>query len=617
MTDPDTVLRDALALHRGGDLSAARGLYGLVLMLRPTDTQALHLLGLATAAMGEVGPATTLIARAVALRPDFPAAWADLSTLLLGQQRFAEAGDAFEAALSGPVGRPGVSHDDRDRQPDLLNGRFGDPAGRSPAPLDQRDLLLKLALCRQLQGRLADAIEVSDRLLALDPAYLPGLALRGLMLVTVGRFAAAVTDLDVVLSLLPDHTDSLAARGGALWMLDDQQAAIRDLDRALALDPNHGTALINRANVYQDELRYDAALALCDRALSQRPADAAALAGRGTILQAMGQLDDALDSYRRSVALRPDHPDTLFNIALCLMQMGRWPEGWAAYEVRFQRQPWLGALPGFTGAMWDGQTDIRGKRVLLVGEQGLGDTIQFCRYARLLAQRGVTVILGVEPPLRRLMMTVAGVTAVVTSADPEPGYNLFCPLMSLPARLGLKEPTFDGPYLRADADAVAGWRERLAALPGLKIGLVWAGASNTKDHTGQRMDRRRSVPSDRLQPLLAVPGVTFVSLQKGAPCPHGIVDWTNDLDDFADTAALIEALDLVIGVDTSVVHAAGALGKPVWVMNRFDRCWRWMSGRTDTPWYATMRLFTQPAPGAWDDVVAEIAAVLTSLTGGR
>jgi hypothetical protein len=273
-------------------------------------------------------------------------------------------------------------------------------------------------------------------------------------------------------------------------------------------------------------------------------------------------------------------------------------------------------MGGFTAPQWDGRTDLAGKRVLLVGEQGLGDTIQFCRFARRVADRGAFVVLGVEPPLRRLMTGLDGVAAIAVPGDAEPDYDFFCPLMSLPVRLGLTlaDAAMGAPYLRADAAAAAAWRSRLAELPGMKVGLVWAGEPRAHDRMALRTDRRRSVSLDRLAPLFGVPGICFISLQKGVAGGQAmgwpVVDWTAELTDFADTAALIAALDLVISVDTSVAHAAGALGRKVWVLNRFDRCWRWMADRIDTPWYPTMRLFTQARPGVWDDVVAEVAAAL-------
>jgi hypothetical protein len=299
----------------------------------------------------------------------------------------------------------------------------------------------------------------------------------------------------------------------------------------------------------------------------------------------------------------------MMGIGLCQLRAGAWREGWQGYETRRRQSLWLDALPTFSGAPWDGVSDMRGKRMLVVSEQGLGDTIQFCRFAGLVADRGATVILGVEKPLGRLMQGLSGVAEVAVQGEVDPAYDLYVPLMSLPAifDLDVAAVATNGPYLRADPDAAAGWRRRLAGLPGMKVGLVWAGAPRSHDRTASLMDDRRSIPLEQLAPLLAVEGVTFVSLQKGLPACPPIVDWTDELGDFADTAALIDGLDLVISVDTAVAHAAGALGKPVWLLNRFDRCWRWMWDRTDTPWYPTMRLFTQTVPGVWDDVVTEVA----------
>ncbi|HEX3573615.1 MAG TPA: tetratricopeptide repeat protein [Rhodopila sp.] len=460
-----------------------------------------------------------------------------------------------------------------------------------------------------------------DRLLVLEPAHQWARTHRAALLCAAGRVAEAVADFTAVLGLHPDDVAALAGRGGAFWMLDRLDAAAADLDRALVLDPGHVSALVDRANVFQEQYRYAEALALYDRALALRSDDPAALANRGATLREMGRYADALDACRHAHAVRPEDADTALNLAMCLLQMGIWQEGWATYEARLRRPPWSEAMAGFTAPQWDGRADLAGKLVLLVGEQGLGDTIQFCRFAHRVADRGATVILGVEPPLRRLMTGLDGVAAVAVPGDADPDYDFFCPLMSLPVRLGLTPADVGmAPYLRADAACVAAWRLRLAVLPGLKVGLVWAGERRAHDRMALRTDRRRSVALERLAPLFDVPGVTFVSLQKGAAGGQAVgwpvVDWTAELEDFADTTALIAALDLVISVDTSVAHAAGALGRPVWVLNRFDRCWRWLADRTDSPWYPTMRLFTQATPGVWDDVVAAVAAALGQAASG-
>jgi hypothetical protein len=252
----------------------------------------------------------------------------------------------------------------------------------------------------------------------------------------------------------------------------------------------------------------------------------------------------------------------------------------------------------------------------------MGDTLQFCRYAPLLAARGATVLLRTPEPLQRLLRTLDGVSQVLSETEPPPPFDLHCPLMSLPLACGTLVETIPAtvPYLRADPAAAARWRERLRPLPGLRVGLVWGGNPRPGDPGANAVDRRRSIGLARLAPLTGIPGVSFVSLQKGAaaalaaapPAGMALHDWTDELTDFADTAALVAALDLVISVDTSVVHLAGALARPVWVLNRFALCWRWLRGRTDSPWYPTARLFRQPAPGDWDSVVAEVAMALAT-----
>lgn len=586
MTDPNAILQQAFAQHQAGALQVACDLYGQVLASRPAHPDALHLLGVARATLGDKADGIALIRRAIAAQPVFPDAHFNLGSLLLAGPDLDTAASCFEAALSA---RP-----------------------------DHRLALWNLALARLAQHRPADALAALDRLLPLEPSHLPARRQRAALLSAIGRPQDAVADLTAVVDQRPHDVDALTGRAGLYRTLGNLDAAAGDLDRALSLAPHHVEALVESANVAHDRLDYDAALAAYDRALACRPDDHAALVNHGATQRALGHPAAALESWRRALAVQPDHPDVVFNIGLCLLQMGDWPRGWQAHEARLRRPPWRDALPGFTAPQWDGQTNLAGKRLLLVAEQGLGDTMQFCRFVPLVAARGATIILGVDPPLRCLLTGLAGASQIVCPGDPDPAYDLFCPLLSLPVRLGLtlQDAAMPEPYLRADPAHTARWRDRLTGLPGRKIGLVWAGDPRTGDLTMPRLDHRRSLPLDRLAPLLAVPDVTFVSLQKGAAgaqaTGRNLQDWTAELHDFADTAALIEALDLVITVDTAVAHAAGALGRPVWVLNRFDRCWRWMMDRTDSPWYPTMRLFTQTTPGVWDDVVADVADALAS-----
>ena len=263
--------------------------------------------------------------------------------------------------------------------------------------------------------------------------------------------------------------------------------------------------------------------------------------------------------------------------------------------------------------------------LLLHAEQGQGDTLQFCRYATMLGSRG-RIILEAPGPLVRLLGSLRGVEQLVRQGDPLPRFDLHCSLLSVPliCQTTLGTIPAEAPYLSADPVQAAAWRERLASLPGLKVGLVWAGGSRPEQPETLAIDRRRSMPLATMAPLGEVTGCSFVSLQKGEPAhqsaqpPPGLFvhDFTAELADFADTAALIEALDLVISVDTAVVHLAGALGKPVWLLNRFDSCWRWLLDRDDSPWYPTLRQFRQTVPGDWDRVLHRVSMELARLVAG-
>lgn len=272
---------------------------------------------------------------------------------------------------------------------------------------------------------------------------------------------------------------------------------------------------------------------------------------------------------------------------------------------------------------WRGEA-AAGRTLLIHAEQGLGDTLQFCRYAPLAAERGLRIVLEVQKPLVRLLRSLPGIDRVVAQGEALPAFDLHCPMLSLPLALGTTLETIPGrtPYLHADGSGTADWRRRLDATtrPGLRIGVLWAGNAHSLTPRLALLDRRRSIAPARLAPVFDVPGVQFFGLQKDGPAaPDGfpLTDVMREMQDFADTAALVGTLDLVIAVDSAVAHLAGALGRPVWLLDRFDPCWRWPLGRTDSPWYPGLRIFRQAVPGDWDPVVAQVADELRSMAAGR
>ncbi len=413
-----------------------------------------------------------------------------------------------------------------------------------------------------------------------------------------------------VLAQEPQNADALHMLGMVCMATDQPDRALALLDRARALKPEDAARLGNRASVLYFLGREAEALALYDAALAADPDFAPTWRNRGVVLYAARRFEEARADLDRARAMMPDDPSAMLESAFLHLHLGDFARGWAEYEARWH----TGLAMPAAGPRFTGQEDVVGRVVLLHAEQGLGDTLQFCRYAPLVAARGAVVVLAVPQPLIRLMRGLPGVARVVDIAA-IPDFDLHCPLLSLPGVFQTRLETIpaDCPYLAADPQAAAAWRARLAPLPGLRVGLVWSGASRPDQPNAHRTNRRRSMPAAQLAPLRQVEGISLVSLQKGATDrPPGLPlhDWTAELGDFADTAALVAGLDLVISVDTSVAHLAGALGIPVWLMNRFDTCWRWLHDRTDSPWYPTARLFTQTRPGDWDGVVAEVVQAL-------
>jgi Tfp pilus assembly protein PilF len=441
----------------------------------------------------------------------------------------------------------------------------------------------------------------------------------GRTFLTEGTWPEALACFDRVIARKPDFTDGHVGRTMALRGLGRLAEALVSYDTAIAITGADAGMISNRGMILMGLQRDAEALACFDDAIARDLAFASAHHNRALVLLKTQRLRAALASCDRAIALQPTAARFHGCKAVVLLQLGAYAEGWRHYEWRKRTENPAGAKD-FPAPVWLGETDIAGQTLFIHAEQGLGDTLQFCRYAALLQAQDVHLVMSAPAPLLRLLLrSFPGVTIIDEDQTPD-GFDLHCPMLSLPLAMGTTLDTIPAtiPYLYPDADRVAQWHIRLAALPGTKIGLVWAGSPRPDQPDAHAIDKRRSITLAHYAGLTAIPGISLISLQKGGPAeqartpPAGMVlhDWTDELDDFADTADLIAALDLVITVDTSVAHLAGALGKPVWILNRFDQCWRWLSGRTDSPWYPTARLFQQSAPGDWDGVMAEVCRAL-------
>ncbi|WP_158903669.1 tetratricopeptide repeat protein [Burkholderia sp. L27(2015)] len=526
-----------------------------------------------------------------------------------------------------------------------------------PNHFDALQLLGTLAL---QSGRWDEGIALLRKAVAINAMQAPIHSNLAFAYNAVSRFKEGLSSADRAVSLRRDFADAWNNRGNALAGLDTPQDALHSYDRAIALKPDFAQALNNRACVLRDLGRPVDALESCDRAIALWPDYADAWSNRGNALGDLGRPEEARTSYQRAIAiapnlidawnnqglclielnrrdeallsyqqalsLAPDYAETHWNESLCLLQVGRLEEGWRKYEWRWQRNRIKASRRTFEQPLWLGDEAIAGKTILLHAEQGLGDTLQFCRYVALVAKLGARVVLEVPAELLTLLANLEGVAQIVEQGAPLPPFDYHCPLLSLPLAFNTSVSTIPSgtPYLFADADRVQQWRVRIGSGPDsrLKVGLVWAGGNRAGVAELRNIDARRSIALAQLQPLLDLPSVQYYSLQKGAPAqqlaqlpsePAGgqaVVDYADELTDFADTAALVENLDLIISVDTSTAHLAGAMGKPVWILNRFDTCWRWMLERDDSPWYPSARLFRQPALGDWGNVIDAVRTAL-------
>ncbi len=494
------------------------------------------------------------------------------------------------------------------------------------APADAASLrgLGRVALLRGDPATAQGRLEASLRSL---PEHADTLNWLGLAQLQLRQFAAAASSLHHALRLRPDLNQARNNLGLALHSQGSLREAQALFEQALTHDPGYFNARINLANslrILGDHARAQREL---EAVLAVQPDCVAALNNLGAVFQDTGQSRRALESLTRALELSPASPQCRWNLALTQLRLGDFEHGWRNFESRWTGCDTLRDAPRLPPEReWRGEA-LSGRHVLLWAEQGFGDTLQFIRFAQDLAARGAIVTAMVQPELVRLVGSAPGVSAVLAQTAQLPPYDVHCPLMSLPYHLGVGADAAAlhgaSPYLFAAPEAVLRWRPRVDAHPGLKVGLVWAGNSRQHDSQHAAIDARRSLSLASMAPLLAIRGCSFFSLQKGAAaaqlqrCGESLWDFSEEWSDFADTAALLANLDLVISVDTAVAHLAGALGKPVWLLNRYDGCWRWLLDRDDSPWYSSLRQFRQPAPGEWRPVIATAATALARAALGR
>jgi tetratricopeptide (TPR) repeat protein len=571
---------------------------------------------------GKLAAALLLYQRALACWPQLPDAHANLGHVLFVLERLDEAETAYREALVLQPDHPGVHNN---------LGVVLMRTGRLPQAQAayQRAVVLRpdygpawtnLAIVLQRQGALHAAVEVCRRALLLRANDALAWATLGQLLTALGQPADAEVALGRAILLRPDDAVSLTHLGNVLVQRarpDEAEAAYR---RALSIRADLADTWGNLGHLLHAQARMDEAEQACRRAVALRAEYPEALNTLGTVLCDQGQLDEAQAHLRAALALRPGWAQAQTNLALTLLAAGQTGQGWTLYEARYGVSPTLSETRHqlLTRAKsWQGEA-LHGRSILVWPEQGYGDCIQFARYVGLLKARGAArVTLACEPSLLALMQSLSGVDACIPAQNPEhvPDHDYVVFLMSLPGLLGAPPEGLTGvPYLTAAPEHIRQWD---ACLPvgRPRVGLVWAG------NPANAADQHRSIPLTSLRPLLGC-DATFVSLQKdgagrgsSSPIP-ALCDPMPHVRDFADTAAILASLDLVIAVDTAVVHLAGALGRPVWVLARFGGDWRWPAGREDSPWYPSARVFKQTSPRDWETVIARAAQALREHLAG-
>jgi len=440
----------------------------------------------------------------------------------------------------------------------------------------------------------------------------------GLALHASGRFEEAVASYRNALLLAPDHPEILYNLANACLELGHIDEALAAYDAALAVLPDHAGALVNRGNVLLRLNQPVKAIASYDAALTTMPGHPQILTNRGHALRRLDRPDEALMDFAAALAASPEFAEAHFEAAMTRLTLGDFARGWKQYEWRWKTGAFARQRRSFSAPLWLGNESVAGKTILLHAEQGFGDTIQFIRYAPLLAGQGAKVICEVQPELKPLLSQMPDIT-VMAAGEALPAFDLHCPLLSLPWALNTELATIPAniPYLAASAERLAHWRQRLP-LDGPRAGFVWSGSATHKN------DANRSVALARLAALFENPPLQCVSLQtelraadhealRGLP---KLVHLGDDIRDFADTAAIVSLLDVVISVDTAVAHLAGALGRQVIILLPHAADFRWMRERGDTPWYPAVKLMRQPAFGDWDSVIAGLRDELLNLTAG-
>ena len=552
--EPNKLLQDAMAQHQAGQLQEAEVIYRSILAEEPDNPYALHLLGLLAYQVGNNEVAIELIEKAIEANPTVP-------------DFYNSYGEAYRA---------------------LANNELSLKCYKQAIEIkpDFAEAYNNMGNALKVMGRNEEATTCFEKAITIRPDFFQAHYNLGISLQEVGKIEQAISHYQHAISNYPDYAEAHNNIGIALLEIGKHEDAITHYQKAISLNPDYAEANNNL----------------------------------GIALQEIGKHEDAITHYRKAISIKPSFAEAHFNLSCLYLLLGNFEKGWEEYEWRLKLKSNIEHTRSFTQPQWDGRP-LDGKTILIHAEQGLGDTIQFIRYIPMLAKAGGDIVVECDAKLSHLFSGYEDITRFIGTGDELPDFDIHASLLSLPNifKTSLNSTPSDTNYIHINDNLVGSWKNKLSSLKKLKVGLCWQGSVDN------RKDQSRSIPLKYFSDILNIIDISFVSLQKGygqeqildGGLADKITDFSSEMDThekFVDTCAIIENLNLVIGVDTATIHLAGAMGKPVWVLLPYSPDWRWMLNTNDTPWYPTMRLFRQQEPGNWETVMDEISVELGKLT---
>jgi tetratricopeptide (TPR) repeat protein len=605
--------QQGLSLHQSGDLSAAKAIYQEILSLDRDHFDSLYLSSAIATQENDLPLAKILLNKALSVNPRHIDANFNLAVLMEKSGDMNNALEKYSLLIN-------LQHDHLEA---IFNrssiyaklGKLEEAAQGFQCVLKIRP---NLVAAQEHYERLITAIQEQKRETFLNHNLddFSKTHEKGLQLFASNQIAEAIQEFEKATTLAPASPEAFHNLGMSLEKIGRLEDSLKSYERTLELNPNLAPTHNNIGNVLRELGRPEKSLAYFKNAISLNPNYAEAYSNYGWTLYGLRKFNESLECYQKALTLNPELVAARFNLSLCQLIMGDLKNGWVNYEYRFEQPTYIKRQFSANTPQWQGQP-LQDKSILIHAEQGLGDTIQFCRFITNLAALGARVYFEIQSPLSETLKDLDGVFEFVTNGQTPPSVDYHCPLMSLPLALSttLESIPNQAPYIFANKGKENFWKERLASIQKPKVGLVWNGGFRPNQPELWGVNQRRNIPLALIKNLQHI-GVHFISLQKGEMAeqellefqegywPHGnFSNFNNELNDFSDTAALISNLDLVISVDTSTAHLAGALGKPVWILSRYDGCWRWLSSGSDSPWYPTAKLYRQEQVGDWETVI--------------